>query len=232
MRKKIVALLMAVVSCFSLGATAFAAENPEQTFKDVEPGTWYYEGVEYVNDLGLMTGMGGESEGYFRPDEYLQRQDLALILARYYQKYVDSELDLDESNEVYYKNAVAWVNKYNIMTGYSSGDFGIGDPIVRQDMCLALDRHLNALCAIAYTPVVPEYGLSHFFPDGAQVSGYAYNAVYYMYVNEVIQGEGTDVKLLNPQGKVTRGMAAVMIQRYLEAFEEHYLSNAHKDLLL
>ena len=206
---------MAVVSCFSLGATASAAENPEQIFKDVEPGTWYYEGVEYVNDLGLMTGMGGESEGYFRPDEYLQRQDLALILARYYQKYVDSELDLDESNEVYYKNAVA-----------------IGDPIVRQDMCLALDRHLNALCAIAYTPVVPEYGLSHFFPDGAQVSGYAYNAVYYMYVNEVIQGEGIDVKLLNPQGKVTRGMAAVMIQRYLEAFEEHYLSNAHKDLLL
>ena len=30
----------------------------KQTFKDVEPGTWYYEGVEYVNDLGLMTGMG------------------------------------------------------------------------------------------------------------------------------------------------------------------------------
>ena len=83
MRKKIVALLMAVVSCFSLGATAFAAENPEQTFKDVEPGTWYYEGVEYVNERGLMTGMGGEDEGYFKPDEYLQRQDLALILARY-----------------------------------------------------------------------------------------------------------------------------------------------------
>ena len=60
MKKKIIALLMAVVSCFSLGATASAAENPEQTFKDVEPGTWYYEGVEYVNDLGLMTGMGGE----------------------------------------------------------------------------------------------------------------------------------------------------------------------------
>lgn len=58
MKKKIIALLMAVVSCFSLGATASAAENPEQTFKDVEPGTWYYEGVEYVNDLGLMTGMG------------------------------------------------------------------------------------------------------------------------------------------------------------------------------
>ena len=33
MKKKLVALLMAFVSCFSLGATAFAAENPEQTFR-------------------------------------------------------------------------------------------------------------------------------------------------------------------------------------------------------
>ena len=231
MRKKIVALLMAVVSCFSLGATAFAAENPEQTFKDVEPGTWYYEGVEYVNERGLMTGMGGEDEGYFKPDEYLQRQDLALILARYYQKNINSDLDLDETNEVYYANAVAWVNKYNIMTGYSSGDFGIGDPIIRQDMCLALYNHQESIYPLATAAVVPNYGLIHLFPDGYLVSSYAGDQMFRMVQSDVIQGEGTDVKLLNPHGKVTRGMAAVMLQRYLEEYE-HYLIKGHKDMLL
>ena len=231
MRKKIVALLMAVVSCFSLGATAFAAENPEQTFKDVSPDDWYYEGVEYVNERGLMTGMGGEGKGYFKPDEYLQRQDLALILARYYQKNINSDLDLDETNEVYYANAVAWVNKYNIMTGYSSGDFGIGDPIIRQDMCVALYNHQESIYPLATAAVVPDYGLIHLFPDGYLVSSYAGDQMFRMVQSDVIQGEGTDVKLLNPHGKVTRGMAAVMLQRYLEEYE-HYLIKGHKDMLL
>ena len=75
------------------------------------------------------------------------------------------------------------------------------------------------------------YGLIHLVPDGYLVSSYAGKQMYRMVQYDVIQGEGTDVKLLNPHGKVTRGMAAVMLQRYLEAFE-HYLIKGHKDMLL
>ena len=230
MKKKLVALLMAFVSCFSLGATAFAAENPEQTFKDVSPDDWYYEGVEYVNDLGIMTGLGDESEGYFKPDEYLQRQDLALILARFYKKYINSELNLDESKEAYYEDAVTWVKKYNVMTGYGSGDFGIGNAIIRQDMVVALFRYQNTVYNFAYDTIVPDLDNICDFPDNNEVDGYAVQALYRYILNGIIQGEGTDFKILNPHGKVTRGMAAVILQRFMERYKD-YLLNGFKDLL-
>ena len=117
------------------------------------------------------------------------------------------------------------------MTGYSSGDFGIGDPIIRQDMCVALHNHQESIYPLAYAAVVPDYAPINAFPDGYLVSSYAVTAVLRMVQSDVIQGEGTDVKLLNPHGKVTRGMAAVMLQRYLEEYE-HYLIKGHKDMLL
>ena len=118
------------------------------------------------------------------------------------------------------------------MTGYSSGDFGVGNPIIRQDMCVALDNYQESLFHTMSAGAPPEVGLIDWFPDVYQVSIYAREAMYHMYIHGVIQGVGIDVKLLDPYGKVTRGMAAVILQRYLEAYEDEYLIHGYKDLLL
>ena len=41
---------------------------------------------------------------------------------------------------------------------------------------------------------------------------------------------GSLSKILNPHGKVTRGMAAVILQRFMERYKD-YLLNGFKDLL-
>ena len=53
----------------------------------------------------------------------------------------------------------------------------------------------------------------------------------YMVRCGIIQGTGTDVKMLDPNGTVTRGMAAVMLQRYMEEYGADF-TNGHKDMLL
>ncbi|HIZ45153.1 MAG TPA: S-layer homology domain-containing protein, partial [Firmicutes bacterium] len=40
--------------------------EPTATFADVPVNEWFYEDVEYVNDRGIMTGMG-EDKTYFAP---------------------------------------------------------------------------------------------------------------------------------------------------------------------
>lgn len=50
-----------------------------QIFTDVSHEDWYYDGVMYLFDLGVVSGIG---EGGFEPDTKLSRVQLAVLLAR------------------------------------------------------------------------------------------------------------------------------------------------------
>ena len=60
------------------------------TFDDVESGTWYYNAVAWASSVGIVTGYGDDT---FRPNKYITRQEMALMLARYATKYLGLEID-------------------------------------------------------------------------------------------------------------------------------------------
>ena len=54
-----------------------ADAKTKQTFTDVKPDDWFYEGVEYVAEKGLMQGPGG---GVFQPNETTTRAMVAQVI--------------------------------------------------------------------------------------------------------------------------------------------------------
>ena len=236
MKKKTIALLLSFVLCFCMTGTVFAEDQEIviddilHPFLDVDADAWYFDAVWYVKNEGLMTGKSGAHAGYFAPGEYLQRHDLAVIFGRYYKNAVNSELNLDESKNAYYEDAVNWVKKYQIMNGYSSGDFGVGDTIIRQDFAVALYNFAQSVVGYVSIPE-RDPGVLGKFPDADEVSDYANMAMYWMVRDGIIQGEGTDVKMLNPQGPVNRAMAATMLQRFIEVYGADFEKYGNKTLL-
>lgn len=49
-------------------------------FKDVEPGLWYTQYINAASSVGLISGY----EGYFRPDDSITREEMAVIIAKTY----------------------------------------------------------------------------------------------------------------------------------------------------
>ena len=231
--KRIAALLMASVVCFQGSGIVYAADDvevmSESPYRDVNESDWYFDGVCYMKNAAIMTGVGtGE---YFMPGECIQRQDVALILGRHYKNTIDSNLNLNQSNGAYYTDALNWVKKYKIMNGYNPDNFCVGDAITRQDFAVTLYNYLHTTHTL-YEPAEVLDPVLNKYPDADEVSSYAWKAMDYMVRCGIIQGTGTDVKMLDPNGIVTRGMAAVMLQRYIEMCERNNYTNGHKGMLL
>lgn len=211
--KKIIAMLMALVLSFS-GAGSVWAAAVSADFVDVNPNTYYYDSIAYVNEAGLMTG---RDDTHFHPDDYLQRQELAVIIGRHYINTLNSELNLSTSAD-YYTDSVNWVKKHHIMNGYDNGNFGVGDYITREDFIVTLYNYAQQVVGYASIPERDESVLGQ-FADRAKISGYAYEPMYWQVSAGVIRGyDGDGIKVLDPQGHVTRGMAAVMLERFFEYY--------------
>jgi len=69
-------LAITFAAFFIFAATSIAAV---MSFTDVSVNDWFYNGVQYVSDNGLMTGYG---DGNFGPNDSLTRGQLATVLER------------------------------------------------------------------------------------------------------------------------------------------------------
>ncbi|MBE6573684.1 MAG: S-layer homology domain-containing protein, partial [Ruminococcaceae bacterium] len=56
------------------------ADYQGSSFKDVKATAWYASAVEWANQKGITTGVGG---GKFAPDTLISREQLATMLRRY-----------------------------------------------------------------------------------------------------------------------------------------------------
>ena len=105
--------------------------------------------------------------------------------------------------------AVRWAASRGIAQGYSSGAFGVSDPVTREQFAALLYR-----CAQSKgQDFTGTWAFPLNYPDAQQVSGFAYEPLCWLTMNGVISG--TNSGMLNPQGTATRAQAVVMLQRYL-----------------
>lgn len=178
-------------------------------FYDVSSSAWFYDGVFKVYTKGYMTG---RSRNYFVPSDNMKRQDVAVVFYRMsnYPFVEYRNIYNDVSSDSYFANAAVWAYDNNIIKGYPNGTMGVDNNITRQDFMLTLYSYAKhkGLNISASTNISG-------YTDQAQVSEYARTAMSWGVAKGLI-GRGTT--LLNPLGNVGRAEIAVMIERFIQAY--------------
>ena len=200
--KRIGALLLALILTCSLSVTAFASLE-DTGFSDVDADDWFAESAVYVRDNGVMNGT---SDTTFNPNGTTSRGQIAAILYRAAgSPAVSGAADFpDVTAGAYYADAASWAAANGIVTGYSDGTFGPGDPITRQQLAAILWRYAGSPAAESGTD----------YADESTIASYAVTAVDWARDTGVITGR--DGNVFDPNGRATRAQAAVILHRYLE----------------
>ena len=170
-----------------------AADDNGLPFTDVPAGSWYYGGVEYAYENGLMTGT---SRTTFNPSADTTRGMIVTILAR-----LEGE---NTSGTPWYAAGQTWA----MANGVSDGT-GMERSITREQLAAMLYRYAK-LCGY---DVTAEPASIQTFADYDSVSAYACEAMAWCVESGLIQGSSGR---LAPQENATRAQVAAILTRYAQ----------------
>ena len=193
-------IISSIVASGALQSSASASQ-----FADLTAGSWYYGGVRYALENGLMTGTSART---FAPDRPVTRAMLVTILWRLagepYGRVSPFEDVLPGS---WYAQAVSWAYDKGIVTGVTATSFQPGAPVTREQLCAILCRYaaLTGKNTAASAPLDA-------FTDRAQVSAYAEASVRWALQAGLLTGVGSS--RLAPCSGATRAQLAVLLQRF------------------
>lgn len=130
----------------SMIAKAFGMqEKAESGFYDVPKDAWYYDAVSFVSMEGIMKGDGTN----FRPDDFINREEIAVTTANILRKeLIDvsaKEISVSDYNEIseWAKESVSIVMAAGIMGGYTNNEFGAKNNTTRAEAAVIIMRLLN-----------------------------------------------------------------------------------------
>ncbi len=179
------------------------AEAQSSSFMDMTGYDWASEAVEDLRAKGIVQG---KADGIFAPQDSITRSEFVKMIVG---AFAVGEIESDPG----FSDLVPdrWDYKYicsaygaGIVNGISDTYFGCSEPITRQDMAVMIDR------------IVESGGgeLAPRFLDDRLITEYAYESVYDLRYNEVVNGDESD--RFNPNSNATRAEAAVIIYRAME----------------
>lgn len=177
-----------------------------QEFDDVSIFDWYYEGVMYVSENGIMNGVGGNK---FEPGTELKREMLATILWNMEGKPEPKDIApfLDVMSGEYYSKAIAWAGENGIISGYGS-EYGVGEAVTREDFAAILYRYAEYK---GYDTTQGGMAVRE-FADYEEISEYAKAPVGWTVNAGIISGVGNGS--VSPKTTTSRGQAAVMLMNF------------------
>ena len=184
------------------------ADQSDYSFSDVYPSDWFFTAAEYVNEKGIMTGVG---EGKFNPYGTTTRGMIVSILYRLegQPQVTDVAPFTDVTSDKYYAKAVAWANENGIVSGYDASTFGPEDNITREQLASILYRY----AAYKGKDVTADANALNKFADASKISVYASEPLKWAVTAGVVSGDGTNI---NPASNATRAETASMMMRYCE----------------
>ncbi len=165
-------------------------------FSDIATDDWYYEAISYAYANNIMNGVSATE---FSPNTVTTRAMIWTVLAR-----IDGYQFTTEPNP-WYAEAQTWAME----NGISDGKNPLAE-ITREEFITMLYRYEQAQGG----GFSGAFAFPLDFPDAEAVSDWAWEAMLYMTMQEVITG--MDDGSLNPQGTATRAQVATMLMRYLE----------------
>ena len=177
-------------------------------FSDVSESDWFYKGVSYVVETGMMNGVG---ENQFAPNAPLTREMLAVVLYNMEKQPESTGVNpfADVKADMWYTDAIVWANANGIVAGYDDSTFGLGDSITREQLAAILYRYAQ----MKGYDVTEKADLTGYV-DSAAISGYAVEAMQWANANGIVNG--MTATTLAPQGTATRAQVATMLMNFCE----------------
>ncbi len=183
-----------------------------QMFTDVTKN-WAYPGIQYCVTHGIMGGMG---DGTFAPTGTTTRAQIVQILYNLEgTPAVSGTTPFTDLTANWYKPAILWAYQNNVVAGTSPTTFAPDQPVTREQIAVILTQYMFHVLKMerTWTPA----DLSK-FPDGAQVSGWAKEAMQDAVALGLINGtKAPDGKVyLDPQGSATRQQVATILMNFCQ----------------
>lgn len=163
-------------------------------FTDVIFGSWYYDGVKYACDNGLMNGTSANA---FSPNADTTRSMIVTILAR-------MEGVNTSGGATWYTAGRAWAMENGISDGTN-----MEGKITREQLAAMLYRYAK----MKGYDVSASASLSG-YTDASSVSGWAKEAMQWAVGSGLIQGSGN---ALTPQANASRAQIATILMRFAQS---------------
>ena len=183
-----------------------------QMFTDVTKN-WAYPGIQYCVTHGIMGGMG---DGTFAPTGTTTRAQIVQILYNLEgTPAVSGTTPFTDLTANWYKPAILWAYQNNVVAGTSPTTFAPDQPVTREQIAVILTQYMFHVLKMerTWTPA----DLSK-FPDGAQVSSWAKEAMQDAVALGLINGTKTPDGLvyLDPQGSAARQQVATILMNFCQ----------------
>ena len=183
-----------------------------QMFTDVEKN-WAYPGIQYCVTHGIMGGMG---DGTFAPTGTTTRAQIVQILYNLEgTPAVSGTTPFTDLTANWYKPAILWAYQNNVVAGKSPTTFDPEGPVTREQIAVILTQYMFNVLKMNRTWTPADLNK---FPDGAQVSGWAKEAMQDAVALGLINGtKAPDGKVyLDPQGSAARQQVATILMNFCQ----------------
>ena len=183
-----------------------------QMFTDVEKN-WAYPGIQYCVTHGIMGGMG---DGTFAPTGTTTRAQIVQILYNLEgTPAVSGTTPFTDLTANWYKPAILWAYQNNVVAGTSPTTFDPDQPVTREQIAVILTQYMFHVLKMERTWTPADLST---FPDGANVSGWAKEAMQDAVALGLINGtKAPDGKVyLDPQGSAARQQVATILMNFCQ----------------
>ena len=183
-----------------------------EMFSDVTKN-WAYPGIQYCVTHGIMGGMG---DGTFAPTGTTTRAQIVQILYNLEgTPAVSGTTPFTDLTANWYKPAILWAYQNNVVAGTSPTTFAPDQPVTREQIAVILTQYMFHVLKMERTWTPADLST---FPDGAQVSGWAKEAVQDAVALGLINGtKASDgVVYLDPQGSAARQQVATILMNFCQ----------------
>ena len=183
-----------------------------QMFTDVEKN-WAYPGIQYCVTHGIMGGMG---DGTFAPTGTTTRAQIVQILYNLEgTPAVSGTTPFTDLTANWYKPAILWAYQNNVVAGTSPTTFDPERPVTREQIAVILTQYMFHVLKMERTWTPADLST---FPDGAQVSSWAKEAMQDAVALGLINGTKAPDGLvyLDPQGSATRQQVATILMNFCQ----------------
>ena len=195
----------------------------KKVVKDEDIGKVFNELQEAIKGVRKPYMIG--SEGKFNPDKAMTRAEVCQVLSKIImgnKTVSDFSSFKDVDQEKWYAGAVTAIESRKLISGYSDGTFKPEKEIKRSEFAMIIYNYLK----------LDESSESVKFSDVSN-NHWAKKAIDTLVANKIMVG--TDSKHFNPDGKLKRCQAAVIVNNILDRkvnkeFLNTYSKNPYKDL--
>ena len=196
-----------------LWRTTVNTPDPMERFTDLNPFNWAYPGIQYCVTHQLMSGIGNN---LFGPKLTTTRAQIVQILYNLEgEPKVSGTTPFTDLTANWYKPAILWAYQNNVVAGTSPTTFDPDQPVTREQIAVILTQYMFHVLKMNRTWTPADLST---FPDGAQVSSWAKEAMQDAVALGLINGtKAPDGKVyLDPQGSATRQQVATILMNFCQ----------------